>query len=69
MEDGTEARLHRALVYELRIPLTVVTGRVGLLRRRLQQGRDPARLEADLMEIELALVRLAAAADCLGGIL
>lgn len=63
MEDGTEARTHRAMVYELRMPLTVITGRVQLLRRRLQQGRDLTNLDADLTEIELALVRLAATVD------
>jgi signal transduction histidine kinase len=68
MEDGTEARFHRAMTHELRIPLTVLTGRVQLLRRRLRQGRDPARLEADLTEIELALVRLAATVDRLDGL-
>lgn len=67
MEDGNEARMHRALVYELRIPLTAVTDRVQLLRRHLQLGRDSAHLEADLVEIELALIRLAAAVDRLDG--
>lgn len=66
-EDGFEVRVHRALVYALRLPLPVVTGRMELLRRRLQQGRDPTRLEAGLAEIELARVRLAVAIDRLDG--
>ena len=63
MEDGTEARFHWAVAYQLRIPLTVVTARVQLLWRRLRQGRVPASLEADLAQIEPALVHLAAAVD------
>ena len=43
---------------ELTSALTVMKGRIQLLRRRLRQGGDTARLEADLNAIEAELARL-----------
>ena len=54
-EDGHEQVL---LARELTSALTVLKGRTQLLRRRLRQGGDTARLETDLTAIETELVRL-----------
>jgi hypothetical protein len=43
---------------ELTSALTVLKGRTQLLRRRLRQGGDTARLETDLEVIETELARL-----------
>lgn len=49
-------------VHDLRTPLTVVVGRVQLLRRHLRRS-DTDRASADLEAIEAALIRLSAAID------
>jgi hypothetical protein len=54
-EDGHGQVL---LTRELTSALTVMKGRTQLLRRRLRQGGDTARLEADLEAIEAELARL-----------
>ena len=46
------------LSHELNSALTVIKGRIELLRRRLQQGDEVARLETDLAAIEAELARL-----------
>ena len=46
------------LTRELNSALTVLKGRPQLLRRRLRQGGDTARLETDLAAIETELARL-----------
>ena len=56
-EDGREQVL---LTRELSSALTVMKGRTQLLRRRLRQGGDTARLEPDLNAIEMELARLTA---------
>lgn len=54
---------NRQLMHDLRTPLTVVMGRVQLVRRRLKQGAPPETLASDLEAIEAALIRLAAAVE------
>jgi hypothetical protein len=54
-EDGHGQIL---LTRELTSALTVLKGRTQLLRRRLRQSDDTARLEADLEAIETELSRL-----------
>jgi signal transduction histidine kinase len=49
------------VMHELRSPLTVIVGRVQLLRRHLRGGEDPERVHEDLDAIEAALARLTAA--------
>ena len=46
------------LTHDLSSSLTVLKGRVQLLRRRLHQDVDTARLETDLNAIETELTRL-----------
>lgn len=51
-------------MHDLRGPLTVLTGRVQLLRRRLRRGQpDAERATTDLEAMEAAPVRLAAAVE------
>jgi nitrogen-specific signal transduction histidine kinase len=54
-EDGDE---QIPLTRELSSALTAMKGRTQLLRRRLRQGDDTARLETDLEAIETELTRL-----------
>jgi signal transduction histidine kinase len=54
-EDGSAPVL---LTRELNSALTVLKGRTQLLRRRLRQAGDTARLETDLGAIERELARL-----------
>ncbi len=59
-----QGQVWTALMHELCSPLTVVVGRVQLLRRHLPAGDpDLERVEDDLEAIEGALVRLVAAVD------
>jgi signal transduction histidine kinase len=58
-----EQQAHAARMHELRSPLTVLVGRVQLLRRHLRGGNDPARVQNDLEAIEAALARLTAAVE------
>jgi signal transduction histidine kinase len=50
-------------MHNLRTPLTVLMGRVQLLRRHLRRGEDPVRMDTDLESIEAAIVRLTAAVE------
>ena len=59
-EDGREQDL---LTRELTSAFTVMKGRTQLLRRRLRQGGDVARLETDLEAIETELARLTTFVD------
>ncbi len=69
MADGRPPRHDAAAAHEelaeqlhdVRTPLTVVIGRVQLLRRRLKRGHAPENLDAELAEIEAASMRLAEA--------
>jgi signal transduction histidine kinase len=54
-EDG---RAWGQLGHELSTALTVMKGRIQLLRRRVQRGDEVARLETDLAAIEAELARL-----------
>ena len=58
-----EQQAHAARMHELRSPLTVLVGRVQLLRRHLRGGTDSARVQDDLEAIEAALARLTAAVE------
>jgi signal transduction histidine kinase len=53
-----DERAQGLLTRELNSALTVIKGRTQLLRRRLRQGDDTARLETDLEAIERELARL-----------
>ena len=60
--DAATAREELAeKLHDVRTPLTVVIGRVQLMRRRLQRGRVPENLDDELAEIEAAAKRLAEA--------
>ena len=60
--DAAAAREELAeKLHDVRTPLTVVIGRVQLMRRRLQRGRVPENLDDELAEIEAAAKRLAEA--------
>ena len=51
------------LSHELSSALTVMKGRMELLRRRLRQGGDTTQLETDLNAIETELARLTTAIE------
>ena len=51
------------LMHDLRTPLTVLMGRVQLLRRHMRRGDDAVRIDTDLEAIEAAIVRLTAAVE------
>ncbi|MDQ4096531.1 MAG: hypothetical protein M3144_01510 [Actinomycetota bacterium] len=58
------ARHHAQLMNDLRDPLTILSGRVRLLRRRLAaEDIEAARLGLDLETMQVALVRLITAVD------
>ena len=50
------------LMHDLRTPLTVLMGRIQLLRRRMRRD-DAVRIDTDLEAIEAAIVRLTAAVE------
>jgi signal transduction histidine kinase len=50
-------------MHDLRTPLTVLMGRVQLLRRRMRRGDDSVQIDTDLEAIEAAIVRLTAAVE------
>jgi K+-sensing histidine kinase KdpD len=50
-------------MHDLRTPLTVLMGRVQLLRRYLRRGDDAVQIDTDLEAIEAAIVRLTAAVE------
>jgi signal transduction histidine kinase len=58
--DGSteNGRAWGQLSHELSSALTVMKGRIQLLRRRLQRGDEVAHLETDLAAIEAELTRL-----------
>ncbi len=58
-----EQQAHAEVMHELRSPLTVIVGRVQLLRRHLRGGENPERVHEDLEAIEAALARLTAAVE------
>jgi signal transduction histidine kinase len=51
------------VMHDLRTPLTVLMGRVQLLRRHMRRGNDIVQIDTDLEAIEAAIVRLTAAVD------
>lgn len=51
------------LMHDLRTPLTVLMGRVQLLRRHMRRGDDVMQIDTDLEAIEAAIVRLTAAIE------
>ena len=51
------------LMHDLRTPLTVLMGRVQLLRRHMRRGDDAMQVDTDLEAIEAAIVRLTAAVE------
>ena len=51
------------LLHDLRTPLTVLMGRVQLLRRHTRRGDDAVQIDTDLEAIEAAIVRLTAAVE------
>jgi CheY-like chemotaxis protein len=57
---GTDQAARQRILQDLRSPLTVVMGRVQLLRRHLRRD-NRARVDADLDAIEAAIARLLAA--------
>ncbi len=67
MEERSAAdrayQAHRPVMHDLRTPLTVLLGRVQMLRRDRARGLHPERLDGDLEVIEAAMLRLAAAVE------
>jgi signal transduction histidine kinase len=51
------------LMHDLRTPLTVLMGRVQLLRRHMRRGDDAVQVDTDLEAIEAAIVRLTATVE------
>jgi signal transduction histidine kinase len=51
------------LMHNLRTPLTVLMGRVQLLRRHMRRGDDAVQIDTDLEAIEAAIVRLTATVE------
>jgi K+-sensing histidine kinase KdpD len=51
------------LMHDLRTPLTVLMGRVQLLRRHMRRGEDAVQIDTDLEAIEAAIVRLTATVE------
>jgi K+-sensing histidine kinase KdpD len=51
------------LMHDLRTPLTVLMGRVQLLRRHMRRGNDAVQINTDLEAIEAAIVRLTATVE------
>jgi signal transduction histidine kinase len=51
------------LMHDLRTPLTVLMGRVQLLRRHMRRGDDAVQIDTDLEAIEAAIVRLTATVE------
>jgi signal transduction histidine kinase len=51
------------LMHDLRSPLTVLMGRVQLLRRHMRRGDDAVQIDTDLEAIEAAIVRLTATVE------
>jgi signal transduction histidine kinase len=51
------------LMHNLRTPLTVLMGRVQLLRRHMRHGDDAVQVDTDLEAIEAAIVRLTATVE------
>jgi signal transduction histidine kinase len=51
------------LMHDLRRPLTVLMGRVQLLRRHMRRGDDAVQIDTDLEAIEAAIVQLTAAVE------
>jgi signal transduction histidine kinase len=51
------------VMHDLRTPLTVLMGRIQLLRRHMRRGDDTVQIDTDLEAIEAAIVRLTAAVD------
>jgi signal transduction histidine kinase len=51
------------LMHNLRTPLTVLMGRVQLLRRHMRRGDDAVQVDTDLEAIEAAIVRLTATVE------
>jgi signal transduction histidine kinase len=50
-------------MHDLRTPLTVLMGRVQLLRRHMRRGDDAVQIDTDLEAIEAAIVRLTATVE------
>ena len=59
------ALAHRQLMHDLRTPLTVLLGRVQMLRRNHAAGQRLDEVESDLEVIEAAVLRLAVAIEAL----
>ena len=51
------------VMHDLRTPLTVLMGRVQLLRRHMRRGDNTVQIDTDLEAIEAAIVRLTAAVE------
>jgi K+-sensing histidine kinase KdpD len=51
------------LMHDLRTPLTVLMGRVQLLRCHMRRGDNTVQIDTDLEAIEAAIVRLTAAVE------
>jgi signal transduction histidine kinase len=51
------------LMHNLRTPITVLMGRVQLLRRHMRRGDDAVQVDTDLEAIEAAIVRLTATVE------
>jgi signal transduction histidine kinase len=60
LRSRTQQQEWAVLLHDLRTPLTVLMGRVQLLRRHMRRGDAAVRIDTDLEAIEAAIVRLTA---------
>ena len=64
LQSRTQQQQERAvLMHDLRTPLTVLMGRIQLLRRHIRRGDDTVQIDTDLEAIEAAIVRLTATVE------
>jgi len=55
LQSRTQQQQERAvLMHDLRTPLTVLMGRIQLLRRHIRRGDDTVQIDTDLEAIEAA---------------
>ena len=64
LQSRTQQQQESAVqMHDLRTPLTVLMGRVQLMRRHMRRGDNTVQIDTDLEAIEAAIVRLTAAVE------